>query len=103
MSVKFKLTNRFSVEAQLILYINSFVALMAVSRVAHVEVAALDTLVAPALLRRVFAGAGGLARRVAFRVVAAVALLAGHRVAGVAVTVTFATEQILFIFFILIK
>lgn len=63
---------------------------MAIARVAHVEVAALDALGAPALLRRVLAGDGGLARGVALRVVAAVALLARHRVARVTVPVALA-------------
>lgn len=89
-----KLTNRLSIEAQLVLDVDGLVALVPVAGVAHVEVPALDALVAPALLRRVLAGAGGLAGHVALGVVAAVALLAGHRVACVAVPVAFATAGI---------
>lgn len=65
---------------------------MAVPGVAHVQVFALDALIAPALLRRVLTRAGRLARHVAFRVVAAITLLAGHRVARVAVAVALAPE-----------
>lgn len=84
------LTYGLPVEAELVLDVDGLVALVAVARVAHVEVAALDALGAPALLRRVFAGDSGLARGVALRVVAAVALLARHRVARVAVPVALA-------------
>lgn len=85
------LTDGLAVEAQFVLNVDSLVALVPVARVAHVQVAALDALVAPALVRRVLAAAG--AGRVALRVVAAVALLARDRVAGVAVTVTFAPVE----------
>lgn len=65
---------------------------MPVARVAHIEVAALDALIAPALLRGILARAGGLTRDVALGVIATVALLAGHRVADIAVTVTLTPE-----------
>lgn len=91
MIISVELTNRLPIETQLVLNIDGLVALVPVARLAHVQVLALDALVAPALLRRVLAG--GLARDVALRVVAAVALLARHRVARVAVPVAFASVQ----------
>lgn len=85
-----QLTDRLAIKTELVLDVYGLVALVSVARVAHVEVLALDALVAPALLRRVLAAAGGLARDVALGVVAAVALLARYRVARVAVPVAFA-------------
>lgn len=67
---------------------------MSVPGVPHVQVLALDALVAPALLRRVLAVGRRLTRDVALGVVATVALLAGYWVTSVAMTVAFASGTI---------